>query len=70
MPDYINATVSGVNVDDIAVINGIVCLRQQSVANPVVTGDGVASFQNVSYNARYYTVIAVDDPSKDILVVF
>lgn len=70
VPDYINATVSGVDVNDVAVIDGVVCLRQQSVASPVVTGDGVESFQNVSFNGRYYTVIAVDDLTKDILVVF
>ena len=70
VPDYTSAGTSGVDVSDIAVINGIICLRQQSVSSPVVTGSGVASYQNITDSGKYYTVITVDDLTEDILVVF
>lgn len=70
VPDYATANTSGIDITDVAVIDGIVCVRQQSIASPVVTGDGVASFVNVTDSGKYFTVISVNDPTKDILVVF
>ena len=70
VPDYATANTSGIDIANIAIIDGTVIVRQQTVASPVVTGDGVDSFVNVTDSGKYFTVIKVNDPTKDITVVF
>lgn len=70
VPDYATINTTGTTFQDIIIDDGYVCVRQQSVVNPVVTGDGVESFQNVSIGSKYFTVIKISDPSKLVTVVF
>ena len=70
VPDYDTINTTAKTFTDLAIINGKLCLRQQSIATPVVTGDGAASFQNITKGGKYFTVIEVADPTAAISVVF
>ena len=50
--------------------NKMLSIRQATVAAPVVTGAGVASYETISEGSNRYTCIIINDPSQDITITF